>query len=399
MKKAMILTIGTGINSEKGSNNIAQALNQSINNCNPEEIVFIVTPKSKEITLFKIKKLLNIDHIKETLIEDLNDFNSIYSIITNEIKSLKKRDYHITIDYTSGTKAMSAAACTAGVLEFCDLSYIGGRRGKNNIVISGREKISTFKPIDVFISFQKKLLKHLFNQHQFDAGIEIINKIKSLTNDPEIVDECNRYIQLFDGYSKWDKFNHEGACDILRTFDNSIVDIKKNKQYLLLLKKVEYKEELLIPDLYNNAKRRFKEGKYDDAVARLYRCIEMIGQYQLKKVYGINTSDTNIKHLEEKKIQSINHYRKKADINGGLKLALSDSYRLLRDLDDDLGKKILNNIYKDILQKRNNSILAHGLVPVGKDDAEKMIVNTKDLTNEVIKDIDRKIVESEFPKL
>jgi len=51
--------------------------------------------------------------------------------------------------------------------------------------------------------------------------------------------------------------------------------------------------DLLIADILNNARRRMKEGKYDDAMARLYRTVELIAQYRLKMKYEIDTSDVD----------------------------------------------------------------------------------------------------------
>lgn len=44
-------------------------------------------------------------------------------------------------------------------------------------------------------------------------------------------------------------------------------------------------------DLLANAKRRKDEGRIDDAVARLYRAIEVVAQVALKDRHGFKSSE------------------------------------------------------------------------------------------------------------
>ena len=50
-----------------------------------------------------------------------------------------------------------------------------------------------------------------------------------------------------------------------------------------------------LSDLLNNAQRRIKEQKYDDAVARLYRITELIAQINLFELDLINDYNLNNK--------------------------------------------------------------------------------------------------------
>jgi len=68
-------------------------------------------------------------------------------------------------------------------------------------------------------------------------------------------------------------------------------DLNQNKRFLGQLQTAEEPEPYNIADLINNAKRRgTEEKKYDDAVARLYRTIELIAHHQLKTKYNIDPS-------------------------------------------------------------------------------------------------------------
>ena len=57
---------------------------------------------------------------------------------------------------------------------------------------------------------------------------------------------------------------------------------------------------ILILDVFHNASRRSNEGNYDDAVARLYRCLEMLEQHLLFMEHNLLTSDIDIEDLRDK---------------------------------------------------------------------------------------------------
>ena len=142
----------------------------------------------------------------------------------------------------------------------------------------------------------------------------------------------------------------------------------------------------LLSDLINNAKRRIEEGKYDDAVARLYRVIEFIAQSKLFIKHDINTSDVDILLLPNE----LREKYKKMEENGKIRLGLKKSYELLRDMNEEIGKRFFENEeIQKILSMRNNSILAHGFGPVTKEQAEKFFEVTKEFLTTEIKETEQ----------
>lgn len=232
------------------------------------------------------------------------------------------------------------------------------------------------------------------------------------------MEKLSRYRQLAEGYSLWDKFEHKKALELLRTFDNSLVNIEENKRTMFSMEKREYKDyRLLISDLVNNTRRRMEEGKYDDAVARLYRTIELIAQIRLKelglidkkklkdnRVFAIVLSDLE-KKLDSEIIENYKKGQRQDDLNKGLiKLGLSKDYDLLADLDDELGKKFMEDSkeaekLQNLLNARNSSILAHGLEPVEKDTAKELFDAVKVYAKIVLPELDELMEEARFPKL
>jgi len=406
MNRALIITVGTGTGAEKEEaiRSLAHGIVISIKTGNPDYIVFLVTEESQKDTIPEIKNQYpKLPENELALIKDMNDVNSIYVEITDKIKDLKNRGYDVVIDFTSGTKAMSASAVLAATSEAVMLSYVVGKRigGK---VVKGEEQVLSYSPVKGIVDFQEKILKELFNTYQYESCLEIIRRTEEMTLDPEVVEKVSKYRQLAEGYSFWDKFEHKKALGILRNFDNSLVNIEANKRMLFSMDKVEYKDYmLLICDLLNNARRRMEEGKYDDAVARLYRITELIAQSVLRTKYEIDSSNVDVWQLMtlgklEKK--TIEKYEKLRDEDGKIKLPLRKDFELLHDLGDEAGKKFLeDNRMKDMLARRNNSILAHGLVAVEKEDAERMFGSVKEYVELVVEDAESVTGKAEFPKL
>lgn len=406
MGKTMIITVGTGIGAdpEEAVRSLAHGIVTSIKVGNPDHIIFFVTNESQKNTIPEIKKQYpKLPSNESVLIKDMNDVNGIYEAISDKIKESKKNGQDVVADFTSGTKAMSAGAVLAATSEAVMLNYVTGNRIEGKVVM-GEERVLSFSPIREIVESQVKILKALFNAYQYEACLESIRRIEELTSAPEIVGKLNKYRQIVEGYSFWDKFEHKKALERLKTFDNSLVNIEGNKRFLLDMERGNYKDyELMICDLMNNAKRRIEEGKYDDAVARLYRITELIAQIVLKSKYDIDSANVDtwqLQSLGKMEKKTIEKYEGLRDDGRKIKIALKKDFELLYDLQDELGKHFLDDkSMKDMLQKRNYSILAHGSVPVEEKDAKKMFKRVKEYMELVVADASSFMEQAAFPKL
>ena len=138
-----------------------------------------------------------------------------------------------------------------------------------------------------------------------------------------------------------------------------------------------------------NAQRRSDQGRFDDAVARLYRAIEAMAQYRLQEKYQIDSAKVDISFLTPKLKEKYSHV-------DSPKLALQDCYLLLSEKSDDLGKEFerldlfsyspglknenLSVVCKEnLLAIRNTSILAHGFNPLSEDNFKKLLDKAIDL--------------------
>lgn len=390
------MTVGTGRRDEKSIKNLAHGLLVSITHYNPDRIVFFGSEESTE-TIESVKRqyyenrgeeLINYDFVT---IDRIDDFDDCFETIKEEIR--EKEDYEIVIDYTSGTKTMTMSAAICSMLYHKKLSLVAGKRGENGIVVRGTEKIveqSLYSAYDKLLFDQ---VKTLFNSYRFKDAKSVLNQIV-------ISDGKEKFGQLIEAYDLWDKFDHRTAFKILGEISD--MQISQNKGFLGKLNRMEKYETLILVDLINNASRRIEEGKYDDAIARLYRTIELIAQIKLagEGLDDLSEQKFMIEDLKRKKVD-IRGYEDYADEKGRLKLGLANKFNLLKDMGWEEADKVYleNNKLKDLLKKRNSSILAHGLEPVEKKTATELFDAVKEYAKIILPELNELLEDASFPKL
>lgn len=370
MKKAILITIGTGVglNKIEALQSLSDGITYCLNNYNPTKTIFIVTADSKRDTLPLIleKTALSPEEYDIKCLSSIDEIEIIYDECVTFIKELLKEDFDekdIVVDFTSGTKAMSAGlAVAATTMDIENFSYISGQRvgGK---VAKGTEKILSRRIYKIISDNKLKIVRSLFNNYQFDACLDILDDLKKKFGAQEFQEILKEYENLCYAFSAWDRFNHNEAKKKLTKVQNLEIDIANNYKFLTDLI-LSHDKKYFIADLLGNAERRGDEGKYDDAVARLYRTIELIAQYRLDSKFKVNCSNVNLNVTPD---ISGEWLLKNKNFEGIIQLSLHDDYRLLKDFADELGMRFSeDDILKSYLGARNSSILAHGLTPVTK---------------------------------
>ena len=152
--------------------------------------------------------------------------------------------------------------------------------------------------------------------------------------------------------------------------------------------------------MINNSIRKAEEYKYDDAIARLYRSFELIAQIELTK-YNIKSSDIDVCLLQENNVsEEFIKELENTKEDGKIRIGLSKDFLLLNELNNDLGKYYVENEskIKNLTQKRNNSILAHGLDSQTKEDFDSFLEIVMILARKLDKDMNKFIKETRFAK-
>ena len=399
------MTVGIGrYNPEKLANALYEAVVQS----RADLILFFVSKDSFKMIkliedIYRDKKNKEFDYYRYIIVDEYDDFDYCFELISSEIIKLEKMGYEILISFNSGTKTMSVTSALVGALFDKQLMFLNAKRGEDNIFKEGTESL---RPINLY-KYRDTLLvdkiKYLFNNNRFDAAKTLLDEVS--------YDAMNRdlFRDIFDAYYYFDNVQFDKALNKLM-----------NKSKFLSSEYGDFKGQLnenigalniinengndkcyyILASLLNNAERRFDENKFDDAVARLYRSLELIAQIQLYKNYGIDTSNVDINILEKNNIEPKFIKMLKNQKGKNKKISLRQDYKLLFYYDDELGKFYEKNERKmrGLLDYRNNSILAHGLVSLDDKKFSKLNNKVFEFARILKHDIDYYIKKTKFPK-
>lgn len=390
MPSALIASVGGTIN----------PLIKTIIEHKPSEVFFFCSQDSVEkIGEIKaeIKRQCQREEIgfndKKFLVDDVNDLVHCYSKAQAMIQEFKEwgiKTEDTIVDYTGGTKTMSVALALATIRQGYDFSYVGGnRRTKEGlgIVIDGTEQIVTgVSPWSIFAIEELRRIADLFNLYQFRAAEIIIGPLLQHPHlDERLKNQLNILQQLCQAYSQWDRFIHKEAVKTLKLAEESLytyVNYTNDSQMTALLPQVQSNLQWLqqlqdqskgfqritrshVSDLVANAARRAEERKFDDAVARLYRALEMHGQVALAQAPLKIESSGNVP-LEKIPTELQAEYTIHKGRDGQIKLPLYATFRLLAAVKQEDGLNFMANWAKleGLLNARNESILAHGKQPI-----------------------------------
>lgn len=127
----------------------------------------------------------------------------------------------------------------------------------------------------------------------------------------------------------------------------------------------DVQEPARLLDLWRNAERRAAQGRYDDAVARVYRLLEWSAQWLLRSRCGIDTGNVQAEQIPPGMNLTPNH-------KGKISVGLRTAWELLAYYQPDSPASGFflaeQNALIGWLKIRNESILAHGFRPVSEND-------------------------------
>lgn len=333
-------------------------------------------------------------------LENPDDLGECYRCITEKVNEIQTTnpDARIYADYTGGTKTMSLAL-GAVALDYGLSLYLTTSTTRENLIKVERGE-STERAATTLVTVERTLnqiLPMLLEQYHYPAAIaQLKSLLQSLELPPEQRQRIRTLITIARALDAWDRFDHREAWSHLET------QMKHLKSLGLFLKRVIASRAAIdstfegtdgirghgyeiVQDLLLNADRRAAQARYDDAVGRIYRALELLVQIRLKQAYGIQTGDVDLMKLPENLRPKYD--QKRSPYSHKIQLALRDSYELLSQLSDDpLGKLYRERaeaIY-DTLQIRNNSLFAHGFQPISTSEYRRVVDILKTFIKEAI---------------
>jgi len=308
----------------------------------------------------------------------------------------------IVVDYTGGTKVMTAALILATVGCSYNFNYVGGdERTKEGlgVVENGRERMyADMNPWSAFAEEERRQVVTLFNARRYSAVIQILDLC-----DRQLPTQISAFFHfvrpLANGFLFWEQFRHKEALDCLKKGVALLGDYLKyhpdegyQRMALELTECIHFLSEvlsrtsdmqvfnlILTEELLNNAHRRIADQRFDDAAARIYRALELYGQICFQKKFGYTTD--KVKPAKIPPSLQMDFSRKYLDQKTNLmKLPLQATFEVLRAAGHEAGERFFmhEEKIKAIQSNRNLSILAHGINPVTEKAAQSIFETVAD---------------------
>ena len=309
----------------------------------------------------------------EARVVPADDLDGAYFVMRTAAAELAERfpGARLIADYTGGTKTMTAAlVCAALEREDVGLQLVGGARPNLLRVAEGTEQAMVASVGRLRLDRAMAPYLGAWRRFGYHEAAEGLDGIRIAAGD----DDRTR-LALARGMSRalahWDDFDHAGALDLLVTYAGRVAPCYPAMLPALrcLTREADQRHDpARLWDLWLNAERRAAQGRFDDAIARVYRLIEWTAQWQIRSRLGADTADFPHDLLPAS-------VEVQPDRDGRIKFGLWSAWQVVgehlqgpaRDLIARHGPEL-----RDLLSIRNDSILAHGFRPVQRPGWERM---------------------------
>ncbi len=296
----------------------------------------------------------------------------------------------VVLDATGGTTPMRLGAVFAAMQRGIRMvhqrfpqHYVDGewKRDESKEI----EVVPMDNPLESTGLLREGQAMELFDRRDYGAAALVFGDVVGKVTGAERRHFYGGLLRLSEGYGAWDVADYGTALEKLRAAreelaagftepalaERAAVLTGRISGHLSFLGKVRGRLSVEnVVDMVENARRRIvDQGRYDDGVARLYRAVEMYHQWRLQERNGLSTTGVNWEKVPKDAQKS---FLEAAHLSGlPQDLDLTRARALDRVLNDEVHED--DNVFRDLLQKRNNSILAHGLNPVGEGPARKFL--------------------------
>lgn len=411
--RTLIQTVGLGI----GPQGLAESLRRSIESIAPDRVIFICTPRSEQESIVPLRQeapsilgtlSVEIESITEAARSNLTHLVEVMlQRLDHERRQNPEAELHV--DFTGGTKPMSAAAVLAAMGRDVPFAHyvepeLGGPDGRVPVGSRKVHRIDLHGPR--FDGSLQRLLA-LFNHGEFVA---VVLQCKELQRRTKLTAEQKNKIEVLRSMSQahadWDRFEWGKALAQFQSMKHAMVteanwDHEAFQRALGHLDACQRDAGVTIPraaDIHANAGRLLARHRHADGVARLYRLVEYLIQRRFRiileargfKADSSNPTSALDRSILERLSPRWTARRIKSDPSIGQRpLGLYDATCVLEDCGDDFGKLVHDRHGRPespgrlgtLLRARNQSFLAHGSSPIGGKEARALFAESEDLLN------------------
>ena len=414
-KKALVLTVGTG-DIDDLERTLLMPMKKSTDAGEWERVVLLPSHTTQAYAQTLQERIphaaVEIKPLPEP--EQENDADSCFghfdAVLEDLISSgFKSGDIHV--DFTRGTKAMSAALVLAAVgRDIQVLRYVyGGGRDERGMVVPGTERVGQVLTIRATARRRLERARGFMRQGGYGAVTELLpdpsGPLAELPPDP-FLSEAMALHATAQIYTAWDRLDYKAAVEVMEQLGPRTAeagDFAPTPEMCQYLKKLARHPErtdhkamaeylrALACDLLANAERRLRDRHFEDALIRAYRVLELIGQIRMF-AHGYDSTalcpdDEQIKALQNK-LRRGEHDFDEDKRTGKLIAPRRLAARLLKRLEDPLAERLLKfDSQHDKLRtsSRNHSVLIHGFeakAPPDKGPLQEVLGDLAELLNE-----------------
>jgi CRISPR-associated protein (TIGR02710 family) len=309
----------------------------------------------------------------------------------------REPDAAIAVDYTGGTKSMTAGLMLAAVADPrpVAIQFIGGARPDLVRVVSGTERPLSIAIDTILAERALADADRAFARFAYDEAAALLAPWAepglARRGLPQVLEaRLARAHGLARGFSAWDRFAHGEALELLRPLEQEpaaarlLPPLERLAANASRTERADGRKRWLPPedpllplDIWRNACRRAAQGRFDDAIARAYRVVEATVQWILWTECRIDTYRVARGQISSELFAELD----RRGTGGALKVGLEQGLDIVRHelrehwLTNLLGPKELNEKKSkqtsqmkrliDWKESRNQSILNHGFEPLG----------------------------------
>jgi CRISPR-associated protein (TIGR02710 family) len=358
----------------------------------PETLGVIVSQEILEAVVLKCSELKDEARFLYRVVDspmEIGDSFSRFEHLLSELEGMGYGRAEILLDATGGTTPMRLGAALAAMTRGVGMVhqrvpqvYMDGRweRDETREV----EVAPMGNPLEATGLLREGQAVELFNRRDYGAAALVFGDIVGKVSGVEREHYYRGLLLLSEGYASWDVADYGVALERLREARGELgvgfseldlaeragAQVDRISIHLPFLGKVRGRLSTEnVVDMLENARRRIKDqGRYDDGVARLYRTVEMWHQWRLSQ-YSISTAAVEWESVDEEvrvRFLAETGFEEPPQV-----LALHHARVLEHILDGGAPEE--DAMLRDLLQKRNHSILAHGLEPMNAKDAVRFL--------------------------
>ncbi|MGH7072186.1 MAG: hypothetical protein ACREFO_19540 [Acetobacteraceae bacterium] len=303
MARALLLTVGTG-DAANLESSLFTPLTLSINRGEWSRVVLLpssVTGIAAEALRQRLQNpAIAVSALPEPGAE--NNPDACFDHFDQVIERLLAAGFEpagLAVDFTRGTKAMSAALVLAAVRHGVPrLRYIGSdTRDRRGTVIAGTERLFETSTTRATARQRIDLARGLVEHAAFGAACALLpdpeSPLAALAWDSAGRDVLRAIRPLISWLAAWDRLDYAAAVTTALPPSDSLPPAWRRhhppetvRSFLARLDATPRSHRLIAIDLLANAARRVAQGQYEDALVRAYNVIERIARARLEDLGG-----------------------------------------------------------------------------------------------------------------